>query len=138
MIRVWSLVILYSVLSVGSVYASKSHDGSKDGHHHETPHWAKTLSKEQKKAVDDMHHELDRILEPLKKAEKVAQKELNELTIRADGELSEINKKIDALMEIKNKILRHRYAHLVEMRAILNNEQRVSYDEAVMKRDKVK
>ena len=139
-----SLLVTLIVLPIGALQASGSHDGNhsqsekKGGHSHKTPHWAKTLNKEQKKIVDEQHHALDNILEPLKKDEKRVHKELNELTTKNNVELSEINRKIDQLMTIKNKILRHRHAHLVEMRIILNDEQRMSYDKAVIERSKIK
>lgn len=121
----------------GEKHEGHTHNKEEKGHH-TTPHWAKSLNAEQKKTVDDMHHELDRMLEPLKADEKLKQQELNKLTVMDNTSLSEINNKIDELMSIKNQILRHRYGHLVEMRAILNDEQRISYDEAVMKRDQIK
>ena len=115
--------------------ADNSHHDHKDG---KTPHWAKSLSKKQKVNVDNMHHELDRLLEPLKENEKSKQKELNTLTIQDNVSLSKIYKAIDELMNIKNKILRNRHEHLIEMRQILNDEQRVSYDKAILKRHKIK
>lgn len=139
-----SSLLFTLVMPAGILHASGSHDekpgheSKKDGHGHKTPHWAKTLSKKHKKMVDDMHHELNRILKPLKKDENQKQEELNRLTIKDEADLSKINAKIDELMAIKNKILRHRHAHLVEMRVILTDEQRVSYDKAVLKRDKIK
>ena len=65
-------------------------------------------------------------------------KELNTLTVSDDASLSDIHKKIDELMNAKREIMRKRYDHLVVMRRVLNTEQRVSYDEAVMKRYEVK
>jgi len=117
--------------------SSHSHNGN-NKKHHKMPAWAKTLTSKQKKSVDDMHHELDRSQKSLKEKEKQLQKELNRLTILDNADLLQIHSKIDALMAVKNEILRLRYAHLVEMRAILNKEQRISYDEAVLKRDKIK
>lgn len=116
-----------------------SHHGDEDGKSkHKMPAWAKTLTKEQKKAVDEMHHKLDRDQEPFKQKEKALQQSLNELAVKDNADISQINAKIDELMAAKNQILRLRYAHLVEMRAILTEKQRASYDASVLKRDKIK
>lgn len=143
------LLMAFSTGFVGSVHAAGQHDST--GHHepetkghshddsqHAVPHWAKTLTKEQKADVDRMHHDLDSKLESIKADEALKQKELNLLTIKDDGDLSEINRKIDELMAVKNQILRARYAHLVEMRRALNAEQRESYDAAILKRSEIK
>lgn len=119
--------------------SAHSHHGDEGGKpKHEMPAWAKTLSSEQKKAVEEMHHKLDKDQAPFKQKEKDLQQALNELTVKDNADLAQINAKIDELMAAKNQILRLRYAHLVEMRAILSKEQRPSYDASVLKRDKVK
>jgi len=105
---------------------------------HKMPAWAKTLTGDQKTAVEEMHHKLDKDQEPFKQKEKALQQALNELTVKDNADLAQINARIDELMEVKNKILRLRYAHLVEMRVILTEEQRTSYDASVLKREKIK
>jgi len=116
-----------------------SHHGDEGGKSkHKMPAWAKTLTKDQKKAVDEMHHKLDKDQESFKLKEKALQQALNELTVKDNADLSQINARIDELMAVKNQILRLRYAHLVEMRAILTQKQRASYDASVLKRDKIK
>lgn len=116
-----------------------SHHGDEGGKSkHKMPAWAKTLTKDQKKAVDEMHHKLDMDQKPFKQKEQALQQALNELTVKDRADVSQINAKIDELMAVKNQILRLRYAHLVEMRAILTEKQRASYDASVLKRDKIK
>lgn len=124
----------------GSSYATAQHDqdGQEQGLAQNATHWSKTLTEPQRTQVDRMHHALDRILEPLKANEEQAHKQLNRLTIKDDITQPEINQTIDKLMTIKNTILRHRHAHLVEMRMILTDEQRVSYDAALLKRREIK
>lgn len=90
-----------------------------------------------KEDIGHMHHELHDVQAAFKKSEAQAQKELNELTIQDDVKMEDINRKIDELMEAKTQILRLRYAHLVEMRAALSEEQRVGYDKAVLKRSAI-
>ena len=92
----------------------------------------------QKKAIDQMHHKLHDDQASFKAKEKQALKELNEMTIREDVKLEDVNAKIDELMAAKTQIMRLRYGHLVEMRAILTDEQKPGYDKGVLSRSKVK
>jgi Spy/CpxP family protein refolding chaperone len=93
---------------------------------------------EQKKAIDQMHHKLHDDQAAFKAKEKQALKELNEMTIREDVKMEDVNAKIDELMAAKTQIMRLRYGHLVEMRVILTDEQKVGYDKGVLSRSKVK
>mgnify|MGYP003624533577 FL=1 len=126
---------IISLLSVLPVCADA--DTEKEGHHI-TAHWSKTLSKNQWEQANAMHHKLEDDQAPFKTREAQTLTELNTLIVRGDVSLSEIHKKIDELINAKREIMRLRYDHLVEMRRVLNAEQRVSYDEAVMKRYEVK
>lgn len=92
----------------------------------------------QKKAIDQMHHKLHDDQAAYKAAETQALKELNEMTVREDVKLEDINAKIDELVAAKTQILQLRYAHLVEMRAILTDEQKLGYDKGVLNRSAVK
>ena len=107
------------------------------GHHFAQP-WAETLSDAQKSAIDRMHHDLERELVVLKARAELAEKELNAYTISDDANTGTINKKIDQLLAIKKQIMVKRYAHLLEMRKSLTDEQRISYDMAVLKRHGIK
>jgi Spy/CpxP family protein refolding chaperone len=93
---------------------------------------------DQKKAIDHMHHKLHDDQAVFKSKEKQALKELNEMTVRDDVSMNEVYAKIDELMSAKTQIMRLRYAHLVEMRAILTDEQKVGYDKGVLSRSEVK
>jgi hypothetical protein len=92
----------------------------------------------QKEAIDLMHHKLHDDQAPHKAKEAQALKELNEMTIREDVRIEDIYAKIDELMDAKKQILRLRYEHLIEMRTILTDEQKVGYDKAVLNRSAVK
>ncbi len=91
----------------------------------------------QKEAISHMHHELHDAQAGYKEKEAQALKELNEMTIRDDVKIEDVNNKIDELMAAKTHIMRLRYAHLIEMRAALTEEQRVGYDKGVLKRSAV-
>ncbi len=95
-------------------------------------------SKEQREKFNHMHHQLDDDQKPYKEKEALALKELNEMTIREDVNLREVNAKIDELMAAKKQIMRIRYEHLIEMRRDLTDKQKVRYDERVLQRTEVK
>lgn len=92
----------------------------------------------QKDAIGHMHHKLHDDQAQFKKSEIKALKELNEMTIREGVSLKDVNAKIDELMAAKTQIMRLRYAHLIEMRTILTESQKVGYDKAILKRSAVK
>jgi Spy/CpxP family protein refolding chaperone len=92
----------------------------------------------QKEAIDRMHHQLHDDQAPFKAKEAQALKELNEMTVREDVKIEDVNAKIEELMAAKTQIMRLRYDHLIEMRAILTDEQKVGYDKAVLSRSAVK
>ena len=92
----------------------------------------------QKEAIDEMHHKLHDDQASFKAAEARALKELNEMTVREDVDIEQVNTKINELMAAKTQIMRLRYCHLVEMRTILTDEQKVGYDKGVLSRSSVK
>ncbi|MEY8200396.1 MAG: hypothetical protein RPS47_14250 [Colwellia sp.] len=92
----------------------------------------------QKALIDKMHHKLHIDQAPFKVQEVQALKELNEMTILDDVNLEKVNGKIDELMAAKKQIMRLRYEHLIEMRAILSDTQKVPYDKNVLKRSAIK
>jgi len=102
--------------------------------HSLSPHWAKTLSDEQRVAVDKMHLKLDTQHSVLKAQAALLQKELNVITTKGGSDQAAIHAKIDDLMAVKAKIMKHRYDHLSEMRNALTEQQRISYDMAILKR----
>jgi len=104
----------------------------------ELPAWTKTLTQSQREQFEHMHHQLDDDQAPHKKREAQALAELNAMTIREDADVAEVNAKIDELMAAKTQIMRLRYEHLIEMRRVLTDEQKVGYDKGVLKRSAVR
>jgi Spy/CpxP family protein refolding chaperone len=102
------------------------------------PAWAKTLTQSQREQIEHMHHQLDDDQAPHKKREAQALAELNAMTIREDADIADVNAKIDELMAAKTQIMRQRYEHLIEMRSVLTDEQKVGYDEGLLKRSAVR
>jgi hypothetical protein len=91
----------------------------------------------QKEAIHHMHEVLHDAQAPFKEKEALALKALNELTINESVRIEDVNGKIDELMAAKTQIMRLRYAHLIEMRTVLSDEQKVGYDEGVLNRSAV-
>ncbi len=108
--------------------ASAHDDAAHKSSHNFTDHWVKTLNSDQKTRVDIMHLELDRELVVLKAQDEFVQKQINTLVARDNAATNAVYAKIDELMGIKKQILRSRYTHILEMRAILTPAQRISYD----------
>jgi len=106
--------------------------------HHFSPHWAKTLSDEQRIAVDKMHLKLSGQHSVLKAKAALLQKELNVMTAKDGADQSTIHAKIDELMAVKAEVMKHRYNHLTEMRNALTEQQRISYDMSILKREGAK
>jgi len=120
----------------GAKHKKAAHKNKKG--HNLSPHWAKTLSDEQRIAVDQMHLKLSTQHSVLKAQATLLQKELNVMTAKDGADQSAIHAKIDALMAIKAKIMKHRYDHLTEMRDALTEQQRISYDMSILKREGAK
>ena len=97
-----------------------------------------TEKQTQKQVFGHMHHKLHDDQAKFKANEAQALAELNAMAIRENIKLEAVNAKIDELMAAKNKIMRLRYAHLIEMRKVLSDEQKVGYDKALLQRSAVK
>jgi len=156
--KILGTLLLASLFAIGNpAYASDEHKGGhhdmggakgqhdkmNHGHHNNSkqkkghslsPHWAKTLSDEQRVAVDQMHLKLSGQHSILKAKAALLQKELNVMTAKDDADQAAIHNKIDDLMVVKGEIMKHRYDHLTEMRNALTEQQRISYDMAILKR----
>ncbi len=126
------LMSLSILLPFESATAAEGH--SRGGTHHFLPHWSKTLDDEQKRAIDEMHLRLDREIAPLKAEAALKEKELNVLVTRDSPDAAAVDARIDEIVSLKRRILKARYAHIVEMRALLDPAQRISYDMGVLKR----
>ncbi len=97
-----------------------------------TPPWMKTLSDEQKLEIDRMHLEVAKVERPLRAKMKLAQLELNVLVTQDKPDAKAIKRAIEKVTQLKAKIMQNRYDHIVEMRAILTPQQRISYDMGIL------
>jgi len=117
------------------------HGERKKGHkksHMFTSHWAQTLSDDQKLDIDKMHLQVAQFEAVQKAKKKLLKAELNVLAANSPTDKKAMYAKIDEILEVKKSIMRNRYDHIVEMRAVLNKQQRISYDADLLKRKKHK
>jgi Spy/CpxP family protein refolding chaperone len=125
---------LFLVVTLGCLTASPI----RADENRQPPAWAQTLTQSQREQIEHMHHQLDDHQAPHKKKEAQALAELNAMTIREDADVADINAKVAELMAAKTQIMRLRYEHLIEMRRVLTDEQKVGYDKGVLKRSAVR
>ncbi|MBV1883828.1 MAG: hypothetical protein KUG82_19470 [Pseudomonadales bacterium] len=92
----------------------------------------------QKAAIGHMHHKLHDDQTQFKAKEALALKQLNEMTILENVKMKDVDAKIDELMAAKKAIMHLRYKHLIEMRTILTDDQKIGYDKGVLKRSAIR
>ena len=92
----------------------------------------------QKEAIGHMHHKLHDDQARYKAKEALALKQLNEMTILENVKMVDVDAKIDELMAAKKAIMHLRYEHLIEMRAVLTDDQKTGYDKGVLNRSAVR
>lgn len=109
---------------------------AKKKHHAFTAHWTQTLNEAQARRVDQMHLQLAQEQGMLKAQLQVYKTELNQLAIAERADHKAIAKKIDQIVQIKGQLMKLRFEHIVEMRAELSPEQRITYDMGVLNRDR--
>jgi hypothetical protein len=130
-------ILLFLLMSFNmTLNAQEKHHGAQEKHSEagEKRHGGMVHSDE----VNHMHHQLENDQASFKAKEAQAQKELNEMTIREDVKIEDVNAKIDELMAAKTQIMRLRYDHLIKMRETLTDEQKIGYDKSVLKRTEIK
>lgn len=110
------------------------HGGYKN--HRMGAHWKGTLSEQQRKQIDKMHLELSKKTATLKARIKLAKVELAITVTKDKAKKSNVNKKIDEVLELKRQKMYLKYAHIIEMRKVLKEDQRVSFDMAVLEKAK--
>lgn len=91
-------------------------------------HWRETLSDEQRAEIDWMHLRLRQEQQVLKAEIALRKAELNRLVTGEDVSADDLRAKVDELMGLKRDYLLNKYQHKIEMRQVLNPQQRVSFD----------
>lgn len=118
---------------------SMGHPGSPSPHgsyagkgHAMGPNWKDTLNDKQKKAADEMHLKLEKALSLPKAAKDLKKKELRLMIVQENPDKKAIEEKIDEIMKLEANILLSRIGHKVEMRRMLTDDQRVSFDMMIL------
>ena len=105
----------------------------RDGKHDSGPGWKETLTDEQKLKVDKMHLELKKETGLLEARLGVEKAELAGLLVKDAADMKAIQKRLDEMARIKRDMMEKKYRHMLDVRAILTPEQRVSFDMGVLK-----
>jgi len=152
-VAIFSLVTMGSAIAepaqTGSGHSGMKDQGSKGGHHggkgmrhgssghgggshiFGTP-WKDTLTKEQALQIDKMHLKLHKKTTVVKAKIKVAKLEMAILVIEDSPSQSKIDKKVKQITELKQQKMKLHNAHVIEMRKVLTEEQRVTFDSKVL------
>lgn len=138
MTRVMALLIILSVAFVFSTpaLAAMDHgmkkcgaamDGS-GGKHSGGLGWKATLTDSQKGKIDMLHLGLSREMSTLKAELMLRLAELNGLVTEETPDTGAVNKKIKEVAALKERMMKAKYSHIMDMRKVLTPAQRVSFD----------
>lgn len=94
--------------------------------------WKNTLDDTQMIECNKLHLALKRKIKPLSAALEVKLVELNNLVTQDNADKQILRDKIREIIEIKQIIMEEKYAHKIEMRNILNESQKVSFDLGIL------
>lgn len=115
-----------------------SAEASKDAHH---GHGSMNPTDEQKKKMREIHLKTAKEVMTLKNQEAERKARLRTLTTADKPDMNEINKTIDEMTALKSQIMKKKVAAKMEVRSLLNDEQRLHFDmkgDKMMKRMKMK
>ena len=87
------------------------------------------LSEDQKKKMKEIHTRTHKDVQPLKNQVNEKRARLKTLTTADKADMNEINKTIDEISALKNQIAKKKIAARMEARALLNDEQRMKFDQ---------
>jgi len=131
------IITLLMLLFASSIVAGPHGDAGKvkksSKGHNFSGHWAKTLTDEQKISVDRMHLLVDQVEVVQRAKMKMLKAELNVIAASGSSSNKKLYAKIDEMLAVKKIIMRTRYDHIVEMRAELTEQQRITYDMGQLK-----
>ncbi|MFQ5442205.1 MAG: Spy/CpxP family protein refolding chaperone [Thermodesulfobacteriota bacterium] len=103
-------------------------EGHHGGKHMFSKGWRDTLTDKQKAAIDRLHLGLAREVNTIKAELMLKKAELNGLVTAENPDTGAINKKIKEVVGLKEKIMKAKYSHIVDMRKVLTSVQRASFD----------
>ncbi|MFQ5353971.1 MAG: Spy/CpxP family protein refolding chaperone [Thermodesulfobacteriota bacterium] len=107
---------------------TRGHGGLQMGHAAGHHGWKASLNKTQKAQVEAMHLGLSRDMAPLKAELAFKKAQLKNIVTAEAPDMAAMKATIKEIAAIKAKMLENRYAHIVEMRKVLTDKQRLSFD----------
>ena len=96
--------------------------------------WKSTLTEEQSKQVARLKLGFKKNVYPIKAKMKQTKVEMALLITANKPNQKDIDKKIDEILKLKAGIMRLKIAHKIEVRKVLNEEQRVQFDMKMLKK----
>jgi len=108
--------------------------GAHGGGHMFGAPWMATLTPEQRAKIDALHLQLAKKQAPLEAKKHALKVELKLLILTDKPDRKAIDKKIDELVTVKSRFMRNKIGHKIDMRALLTDEQRVSFDLGMMRK----
>jgi Spy/CpxP family protein refolding chaperone len=94
------------------------------------------LSDEQRKKIDTMHEDLYKNKMAIRDKIRDAKVELAKEITKDSPQQKDIDNKIDAILKLKREKMQLKAAHKIDVRKVLNKEQRAKFDEHVMNKAK--
>jgi len=140
-VSLFALLAMMAV-SAGVLAVPPSHAGGPGSmmsamHHGKGDHdgdWKQSLSDEQRTKLDKLRLDYFKKKYPLKAQKTALKTELALLLAQDSPNMGNINKKIDELVGLKRQMLQLRAEHKIEVRKLLNAEQRVQFDTKLLKK----
>jgi len=120
---------------MGNMHGMMHGDGAgKYGMHHGAGNWKATLTAEQQQQVSKLKLDYKKKVLPIKARIRQAKIELALLITADKPDQKAIDKKIDEILKLKGEKMRAKARHKIEVRKILNEQQRVAFDLHVLKK----
>ena len=88
-----------------------------------------TLTDQQKEQIDILRADLGKAILPLQVRLKTRSSELDELLITENPDITAIDHKLDEISSIKSEIEKRRIHNRLKIRALLNEGQRIKFDQ---------
>ena len=129
------LTIVLSTASIGFVTSAHAQQHGGMGKMHKTGGgWKSSLTTEQQNQLATLKLDYKKKKYPLKTQIKQIRVDLALLITADKPNQNAINKKIDAIVDLKSQKMRLKANHKIAVRKILNEEQRVKFDMKMLKK----
>lgn len=128
----------------GDNYRGHHQEGGEGRHHgYQMQHgghwggnaWWSTLTDAQRETIEAAKLKMKKARVQTYGKLRVAKAELSQLTTEDKPQQARIDKKIDEVTQLMSQLMKQRYAYRLEVRKVLNDEQRLAYDSKVSGRN---